>query len=139
MNHTLRMMRRTLLCAVFACPLAFFHAGAARLVWGVFAFSLCFLPSAQPLWVRKKRQPFWRAACSFSFALFASTGLSGLVQLIFPGMHPLTQSLLHMLSLLTGLSLQCMLLERMRTVSKQMRIAAALCLILSIVCMQSGA
>ena len=139
MNRTLRMMRRTLLCAVFACPLAFFHPAAARLVWGAFAASLCFMPAAQPLWVQKKRPSAGRAACSFLYALFLSAACSLAFQLLFPRMHPLTKSLLHMLSTLTGLSLQCAFLPRLHRTGKLHYIAAALCLLGFIVCMRSGA
>lgn len=139
MDRTIRMMRRTLLCAAFACPLSLFGLWPACAVLFLFSLSMCFQPAVPSVWICKNRPPYARIAFSFSAGIFASAVLHTAVQAAFLPLHAPSAAILRLLSTLTGISLQCALLGRVRFVRKAHILLLVLFLFGFIVCMQSGA
>jgi len=136
MDRTIRMMRRTFLCAAFACPAALLGYIPTLLIWSGFSISLCFLPIARPLWMRKLHTPFARVAFSFAAGLLCCTLLQTIMSIFFPRTHFLTTALIRLLAVASGLSLQLRALESVRFVRRKYWLALGGCLLL-IVCMQS--
>lgn len=115
MARTARMLRRTLLCAVFACPLA-----AIGAMWGVLAQFLCaplLCAGAAPqrAW-SKARGGFayaaGRALCAAGIAVGVSLAGSRLIFSLLPAIPPWMAAALRLLIRLTALLLQGSLLLR---------------------------
>lgn len=115
MERTARMLRRTLLCAAFACPLAVIGA-----MWGVLAQCLC-TPllcagtTPQRAW-SKARGGFayavGRALCATGIAVGISLAGSRLIFSLLPAISPWMAAALRLLIRLTALLLQGSLLLR---------------------------
>ena len=122
------MLRRTLLCAAFACPLAAFYP-----VWGLLAqclsaLFLCAGTAPERLW-SKARGGFAHAAgrglCAAGIAAGAELALSRLLSPLLPGMPFALAAALRMLLCLTSLLMQGTLLLRIQKADR-LRSAAGL-------------
>ena len=142
MDRTIRFTRRTLRCAALACPLALLSpwlAAAAQLLWT--AHAALFLPFTAPLWSHRQDSPMHslqRAALPCCGALFLSALPRLALMLLFHDMHLLTQLLMHALTALTSVLLQCYLVFQLPHYRKAHGFLALACLLLFIVCTQSG-
>ena len=142
MDRTIRLMRRTLQCAAFACPLALLSpwlAAAVQLLWTVHA--ALFLPFTAPLWKKRQDPPAAltiRAVFSCSAALFLSALPRFLLLLIFPRMHILTRMLLHFLTALSSILWQSALQYHLPYYRREHGYIAVVCLLLFIVCTLSS-
>lgn len=135
MDRTIRLMRRTLLCAVFACPLAIFS------LWLSFLCQFLFLLSAY--WPVKADRPLWAGASpsfakgvgrllfafSLSFAAAAALYRIGLL-LAFPALP------LRLMCALTALLIQGEVCLRVQKTGKRALAACLFLLLFTIVCMQ---
>lgn len=142
MDRTIRFTRRTLKCAALACPLALLSpwlAAAVQLLWT--AHAALFLPFTAPLWSRRQDSPLQalqRAALPCCAALFLSALPRLALLLIFPNMHLFTYLLMHALTALTSILLQSYLVYQLPHYRKEHGFLALACLLLFIVCTQSG-
>lgn len=143
MNRTYLLTRRTLLCAVFACPLALLSpwwGAGCQLFFSLYAAA--FLPVAQTIWKKRQVSPaaeMRRVLFPISGALFLGYFPLFLLLAFFPGVHTLTRQLLQLFSSLTALLLQCALLRLFLFERREHKYFALICLIFFIVCMQSVA
>jgi len=143
MNRTYLLTRRTLLCAVFACPLALLSpwlSAGCQLLFTLYAAA--FLPVAQTLWKKRQVSP----AAQMRRVLFPCTGALFLghfplflLLAFFPNIHILTRQLLQFFSCLSALLLQCALLRLFSFERREHPYFALICLIFFIVCMRSVA
>ena len=116
MERTARMLRRTLLCAAFACPLA-----AIGAMWGVLAQCLCtplLCAGATPQrgW-SKARGGFayaaGRALCAAGIAVGVSLAGSKLIFSLLPSISPWMAAALRLLIRLTALLLRIQKADRL--------------------------
>lgn len=141
MDRTIRLMRRTLQCAVFACPLALLSpwlAAATQLIWTV--HTALFLPVTAPLWKKRQDSPaalIGRALLPCAAALFLSGIPHYVLLLLFPRMHDLTHLLMHALTALSSILLQSVLQYHLPYFRREHVYIALACLLLFIVCMLS--
>jgi len=143
MDRTVRMMRRTLLCAAFACPLALFSLWLPALI--LFFTTLCSavsMPAALPLWRHRHENPghiLLRFLLPCTAGLFISAASSLLARSLFVSSFPFMHGLIRLLSCLTGAAAQCALIARLPYYRRQYLPAVLLFAIGFIVCMLSGA
>ncbi len=132
MERTARMLRRTLLCAAFACPLA-----AIGAMWGVLAQCLCtplLCAGATPQrgW-SKARGGFayaaGRALCAAGIAVGISLAGSKLIFSPLPSISPWMAAALRLLIRLTSLLLQGSLLLRIQKADRLHAAAGLLALL----------
>ena len=128
MERTARMLRRTLLCAAFACPLAAFQPAWGLLVQCLCAPFLCAGAAPQRIWC-KARSGFSHAAgrglCAAGIAVGAGLALSRLLFPLMAGMPAWSAAALRMLLCLSSLLLQGTLLLRIQKADR-LRCAAGL-------------
>ena len=139
MDRTARMMRRTLLCAVFACPLALWRYDAAVMMQSLFVFLLLYGRKPPVQWAHARRG-FHAGLGRAIFGLCMGLMLSGVLQksTVLCGSAAL-QAWIRVLSVLSGLLLQCVLLYRIRITGKLHYAACLFALFVFIACMRSGA
>lgn len=136
MDRTARMMRRTLLCAVFACPLAAWKISYALFLQAAWVCVLAGGASAPFLWARARRG-FHTGPGRALFALGIALGVQALLHL--PLSLPLfffAAPALRVLISFTGVLLQSALIYRTRKAGRLHYAACLLSLCLFIVCMR---
>lgn len=133
------MMRRTLLCAVFACPLALWRYDAAVMLQSLFVLFLLYGRKPPVQWAHA-RHGFHVGLGRAVFGLCMGLMLSGILQksTALCGSAAL-QAWIRVLSVLSGLLLQCALLHCTRTTGKLHYAACLFALFVFIACMRSGA
>ena len=127
MNRTVRMTRRTLLCAVFACPLAFFSLRAAFGLLAAWTLGTALALRAQPpLWAKGKREgAALRRALDALFPALAFCAALGVIstRLLPQALHPAARAL----AALGGCLLQAALLLRPMRFHPSLRILLGVC------------
>ena len=115
MDRTSRMLRRTLLCAVFACPLALWRLDAALLLQGLWtALLVAPVPAVPALWAKGRRSPraaLRRAIWALLPALLLAAVLDALTR---PLLSPFLRPAARALAALSGLVAQAGLIYRFR-------------------------
>lgn len=133
------MMRRTLLCAVFACPLALWRYDVAVMMQSLFVFLLLYGRKPPVQWARARRgfhAGLGRAIFGLCMGLMLSVILQKSTVLC---ASAALQAWIRVLSVLSGLLLQCVLLYRIRITGKLHYAACLFALFVFIACMRSGA
>lgn len=142
MDRTIRLMRRTLSCAALSCPLALLSpwlSAAVQILWT--AFAALYTPFTAPLWRRRLDTPFFslqRALLPCAAALFFSTLPRLILLTIFPDMHFATRLLMQLLTALSSILLQSILIYHLPHYRKEHSFLSLSCFLLFIVCMQSS-
>lgn len=138
MDRTYLLMRRTLQCAVFACPLALLSPWLGALCQILFSlYAAAFLPVTAPLWKKRQDSP---AACMrrmlfpCAASLFLGYFPRFLLLAFFPRTHTLTLQLMNLLSAATALLLQCQLLRFFPYERREHKYLAAVALFFFIAC-----
>lgn len=138
MDRTVRMMRRTLLCAVFACPLACFSLPAALLCQLLFTLTVFLPPRRQKKLWAKSAAGFHAGLGRGLYALCLAISLSALshaaVRLL--AFDDFWQPVWRVLSVLTGILLQTSLIYHVKRAGKRHYAACLPALFLFIVCMR---
>ncbi len=141
MDRIYLLTRRTLLCAVFACPLALLSPWLGALCQLFFSlYAAAFMPITAPLWKKRQASP---AACMrrmlfpCASALFLGYFPRFLLLAVFPSMHILTRQLIDLFSCGTALLLQCQLLRFFPYERKEHACFSLICLFFFIACMLS--
>ncbi len=132
MERTARMLRRTLLCAAFACPLAVIGA-----MWGVLAQCLCtplLCAGATPQrgWSTARSGFAYaagRALCAAGISVGISLAESKLIFSLLPSISPWMAAALRLLIRLTALLLQGSLLLRIQKADRLHAAAGLLALL----------
>ena len=138
MDRTARMLRRTLLCAVFACPLAIVCLPAAYACQALFALTWSLSRrGALRLWhTGPQKGHIWRRLL---FALCQGLGCSALLHALLRralSLRPPLSGLMQAVCLLTSLLIQATLILRIQQAGR-LHIAACLpALLVFIACMQ---
>ena len=134
------MLRRTLLCAVFACPLALWRLLPAFAFQAL--YTLCFVTprhAHRALWPRFSRGPgvgWGRAALALCVGLGAASALHMTLTRLPIAPHPGLSAALRALCVLTGCLLQAQIILRVQRTGRR-HYAACLCaLAVFIACMQ---
>lgn len=142
MDRTYLLTRRTLLCAVFACPLALISPWLSALCQLLFSlYAAAFAPVTAPIWKKRQDSP---AACMRRVlfpcvgALFLGYFPRFLLLLFFSGMHPFTRRMMDFLSAATALLLQCSLLHFFPYERREHKYFACICLVFFIACTLSA-
>ena len=120
MERTARMLRRTLLCAAFACPLA-----AIGAMWGVLAQCLC----TPLLCAGAFAYAAGRALCAAGISVGVSLAGSKLIFSLLPSISPWMAAALRLLIRLTALLLQGSLLLRIQKADRLHAAAGLLALL----------
>lgn len=142
MDRTLQLMRRTLKCAVFACPLSLLSpwlGAACQLLFTLYAAA--FLPVTAPTWKGRQVSPavlMRRALPACCGALFLGFLPAFILYSLFSEMHPFTRQIIHLLSSFSAILLQNLLLRPLQNVPHPLLLSGILLMLLS-VCMLSGA
>lgn len=142
MDRTIRLMRRTLSCAALACTLSLLSprlSAAAQILWTV--FTALYTPFTAPLWRHRQDTPvsaLQRSLLPCAAALFFSTLPRIVLLMIFPDMHFATRLLMQLLTALSSILLQSILIYHLPHYRREHAFLALTCFLLFIVCMQSG-
>ena len=138
MNRTYLLTRRTLLCAVFVCPLALLSPWLSAAAQALFSlYSAAYLPSVVYLWKKRRESPvalMRRMLFPCFGALFAGYFPRFTLLMLFPGMHFLTLKCITLLSAFTALWMQCMLLRLFPYERKEHKYLALISAVFFIVC-----
>ena len=143
MNRSFTWMRRTLLCAVFVCPMALlspFLSGIAQLT-----ASLAYIlpaPVAAPLWKKRREAPaalLTRILLCCSAALLISRLPALLILVLFPHIHILSLMLVRLLTAASSILLQCLLIVKLPRDHRKAPFMICAFLVLFIFCTLSGA
>ena len=142
MDRTYLLTRRTLLCAVFACPLALLSPWLSALCQALFSlYAAAFAPVTLPIWKRRQDSPaalMRRIAFPCAAALFLGYFPRFLLLIFFPHMHTLTRQLMDLLSAASALLLQCWLLQFFPYERREHKYLALVCAVFFIACTLSA-
>lgn len=131
MDRTAYLLRRTLLCAVFACPLAAVSLPAAWIAQGVWmGLALSDMPAAPVLWTRPARPfaPLLRGLAALCPALAAEAALGRLwAGSAFAGVAG-------SLTILTGILMQAALIRHVQKPGRRHLAACLVCALTFIAC-----
>lgn len=134
MDRTVRMLRRTLLCAVFACPLAAWQLLPAQVFQALYSLlSALFGREQSALWLHRENRfsTLWgRTVFTLCLSLACSAGLYRMIRLVGEGPAP------RALCMLTGLLVQSALFARVKRAGKRHLAACLPALSLFIACMR---
>ncbi len=132
MDRTAFLLRRTLLCAFFACPLSFAGLVPALILHGLWSAAVSALPPcAAKRWYSGRRRPdYSRAALAYGFFIAACLLPYSLSSAYFAPFAPLFR----MLCVLTGILTQCAALLWIQKAGKRPLAACLLLLSVLIAC-----
>jgi len=143
MNRSVLWMRRTLQCAVFACPVALLSSSLSallQLIWSL--FYILPTPIAAPIWKKRQDAPaalMLRILFSCSAALAISRLPALLILLLFPNIHFLSLMLVRFLTASSGILLQSYLIGILPRDQQKAPLSICIFLMIFIFCTLSGA
>ena len=136
MDRTVRMTRRTLLCAVFACPLAFWSLPAALLCQLMFTLT-CLLPHHRQKKLWAKPSGGFRAGLGRAlYALCLAAALTALLHFAAKrcSLSTAIMPVFRILSMLSGILLQASLIYRTKRTGRLHLAACLPAMLLFIAC-----